>query len=1016
MPKQDAKRFWKSTEERDRPELIEAESRDEFPEQPPVDAPVLDRRGFLRAAGFAFAGAASAGCGRAPVEKAIPYLVKPEEITPGRAYHYASTCGACPAGCGLLVKNRDGRPIKLEGNPDHPLSRGGLCAVGQASILGVYDSRRLRSPLENGSQATWQAIDSEVGAALERIASGGGAVRFLSGTINSPTELASIESFLGRFEDGRHVAYDPLSSSAILDAHEQTHGRRALPRYRFERARVIVSFEADFLGTWISPVEHAAGYSAARSLEHGAQRAYHAQFESRLSITGGKADQRVRIAPGGVGPILTALTASLAERAGVEWNAGDLEAAAVSSEFLAELTDRLWNARGQALVVCGVQDVAVQALCNLVNELLGSYGTTLDLEASSNQRHGDDRALEALLGELAAGEVDALFISGVNPVYDLPGGAEIAEQIGGVPLSVSLAERFDETAEACRLVAARPHYLESWGDCEPVDGVVTLRQPCIRAFGETRPLLETLATWAGEPQPAYEILRESWRRRFFPDYPSEQDFEASWSSAIHDGSASESPTPAAEQPEFRIAAVRPVAAAVAAPEGEYDLVLYPKAGLLDGRHAYNAWLQELPDPVTKITWDNYACLSPDAAEELGVTEGDVVRLTADDSDGVDLPVVLQPGQHDQTVAVALGYGAKASERFAGVGPDWLEKRETLGPNGRVGVNAAPLLKLEGGLLRNAARRVRIERNGHHHELAATQTHHTITVPEHLAPRGAERRHAVEECALSDLTHDTHSDETGHGGEHLSMWKQDHNYDGRLWGMAIDLDACTGCSACTIACQVENNVPVVGKDEVRRRREMHWIRIDRYYSGEADELQVAYQPMICQHCENAPCETVCPVLATVHSDEGLNQQVYNRCVGTRYCANNCPYKVRRFNWFDYAHEDKLENLVLNPDVTVRSRGVMEKCSFCVQRIQEGKIEAKRLGVEIADGDIQPACQQSCPADAIVFGDRNDPESRVAGLQQDPRRYGVLEEHNFGPAVSYLKVVRRNGTAEEGETHG
>jgi molybdopterin-containing oxidoreductase family iron-sulfur binding subunit len=1028
---ENSKNHWRSLpRERDNPAVVDAGARDEFPEPPPAGAVQLDRRGFLQAAGFALAGVAATGCQRAPVEKAIPYLVKPVEVTPGRAYHYASTCGACPAGCGLLVKNRDGRPIKLEGDPEHPLSRGGLCAAGQASILGLYDSRRLGAPLIAGREASWEEVDADVTASLDRIEAEGGAVRFLTASIHSPTELASIESFLGRFGDARHIMYEPLSSSAILDAHQRTHGVRILPRYRFDRAKVILGFDADFLGTWISPVEYTAAYRSVRNVDtesNGAEsndtrRAYHVQFESRLSITGGKADRRFRIAPGEAGAALTELASRLAEKARTSFEKGSAPGSSVPSDQLVSLAERLWSAKGQALVVCGAQDVRVQILCNFINHLLDSYGSTIELSPASNQRGDDDQALAELLEEIRDGKVDALFLAGVNPLLDLPLGTDFPEQLGRVPLAVSFAQRNDETSEACRFTCPVPHYLESWGDCEPVAGVVTLQQPCIQPFGNPRPLLESLAAWSGESQSgesksSYDIVRATWQQRF-SGAGEAGDFDAFWKRAIHDGSITVTAAPTASPSEaiigFKSDAVRAVSAARPIPEGRYALSLYAKPAMLDGTHAYNAWLQELPDPITKIAWDNYVCLSSAAASDLDVHQGDVVSISSPEiKDAViELPVVLQPGQHDRTAAIALGYGAKASERFAGLGPKWLEKRDTVGPNGRVGVSAARFLQVAGGTLQHSLTTVVIERTARKHLLATTQTHHTIALPEHLAPRGAERREVVEETTLAEQWQRLHSPHAAHQEHHGSLWKQDHEYTGHRWGMAIDLDACTGCSACVIACQVENNIPVVGKDEVSRRRDMHWIRIDRYYSGDDDDLEVAHQPMLCQHCENAPCETVCPVLATVHSEEGLNHQIYNRCVGTRYCANNCPYKVRRFNWFDYAHDDRLENLVLNPDVTVRSRGVMEKCSLCVQRIQEAKIEAKRSGVALTDGSIRTACEQSCPASAIHFGDMNDPGSRLAGLLENPRRYRVLEELNVAPAVNYLKIVRDGKPDKQG----
>ncbi len=973
----------------------------------------LARREFLRAAGFVFGGAALTRCSKAPVEKAIPYLIKPEEITPGRAVYYASTCGACTAACGLLVKCRDGRPIKLEGNPDHPLSRGGLCAVGQASILGLYDSRRLQHPLRGGREASWEEVDRAIVEHLETVRKQRGAIRLLTGTIHSPSARTAIADFLAGFSDARHVTYDSLSCSAILEAHRRTHGARLLPHYRFEQAKLIVSFDADFLGTWISPVEFARGYQAGRDLPARLpEPSYHVQFEGRLSLTGTKADRRIRIAPHELGPALEHLAARVARRAGVGFDAGGITEPPVSEELLEEIAGRLWAARGESLVLCGAQDPAAQTVCNFLNEALGNYGATIDLQRPSFQLQGDDGRLEDLLQELERGRVTALLIAGVNPVYELPGGDRIAARLRNTPLVVSFAERLDETASEAQFVCPDHHYLESWGDREPVSGVVSLLQPCIRPLGSTRQLIESLAVWRGEPKPAYEIVRDYWRRHLFP-LAGTSSFEAFWDQALSAGCFHwDASRPA---PRFEVRGVIPVGSAAPPAEDEYTLVLYPKVGMRDGAHAYNAWLQELPDPVTKVAWDNYACLSPATARRMGLGQEDVVRVEAGEQ-AIELPVVVQPGQHDRVVAIALGYGSKLTERFAGLGPRWLEGASTAGSDGRVGKNAASLLALAGGALQYAGRAVKLRRAGRRLPLAGTQGHHHIEVPERLAPPGGEVRPVIQEVALSGYQEAVAAGREYEQPHHPDLWPEDHPFTGRRWAMTIDLNACTGCSACVIACQVENNISVVGKDEVRRSREMHWLRIDSYYAGDGDELAVAHQPMMCQQCDHAPCETVCPVLATVHSEEGLNQQIYNRCVGTRYCANNCPYKVRRFNWFDYPRKDRLENMVLNPDVTVRSRGVMEKCTFCVQRIQEAKIEAKRLGKPLQDGAIQPACQQTCPAGAIVFGDLNDPESRISRLFRDPRRYHVLEELNVRPSVGYLKLVRRQPAVTESRVHG
>ncbi len=1000
----ESQRLWRDLEEKD----SGTEATPEFERPDAAEAGRLrpSRRDFLRAAGFTFAGAMLTGCSRAPVDKAIPYLIQPEGIVPGRPYFYSSTCAGCSAACGLVIKNRDGRPIKLEGNPQHPLSRGGLCAVGQASILGLYDSQRILQPLAQGKPAIWEDVDNSIAAKLKALR-GSGAVRFLTGTETSPSVLAAIDQFLKSFRDARHVSYDALSSSAILDAHEVTHGVRVLPHYRFDHAEVIVSLDPDFLGTWISPVEFARDYQAGRTLEGKPPHcSYHAHFESRMSLTGSRADRRFRIPPSEMGLVLTELASRVAKKSGRALDSVEMQKNSVPPEVLDQLAERLWQARGRGLVVSGAQDLQDQVLVNFINHTLGNYGATLDIERPSLQRQGNDRELARLLGELNEGKVAALFIHGVNPVYELPEAESLAVSLKRVPLVVNVALRLDETAAISSHVCPEPHFLESWGDVEPVAGVVSLQQPAIQPFGKTRSLVESLARWSGSPKPAYEFLREHWRTDIFPKQKKHADFEKFWEQALQDGYV-ETEAPTARIRNFDFAVMRPVLRSEPPASGAYALLLYPKVGMLEGRAAGNPWLQELPDPISKVTWDNYACVSPATAARLGVRDGDVLRLSASTSNArartLELPAFIQPGQDDHTIAVALGYGSRLSERFAKVGPQWLDTLPSVGRNGKVGKNVAPFLEFREGYLAYSAFSVQATKTGVHVELASTQRQFTLDVPKALAGAVGERPPVVRATTLSDFSQNPAAGNPPHEKAE-DLWPPDHPYAGHRWAMVIDLNACTGCSACVVACQAENNLPVVGKDEVRRKRQMHWMRLDRYYAGDGEDVGVEQQPMFCQQCENASCESVCPVLATVHSAEGLNMQVYNRCVGTRYCANNCPYKVRRFNWFDYDRGDKMQNLVLNPDVTVRSRGVMEKCTFCVQRIEQARIEAKRQGRAIADGEIQTACQQSCPAGAIVFGDLNDPNSHVSRLIASGRAYRVLEELNVKPSVRYLTRVR------------
>jgi molybdopterin-containing oxidoreductase family iron-sulfur binding subunit len=1008
----DDKTYWKSLEEIAGGASWEDRAETEFADTPLRDLFSPGRREFLRAAGFVFAGAALTGCSRAPVETAIPLLRQPEGILPGRPYYYAANCNGCSASCGLLAKCRDGRPIKLEGNPEHPLSKGALCSVGQASILGLYDSLRMQQPVARGKKSSWREVDEEISRSLDAIRAGKRAVRVLTQTIASPSLSFQIRGFLKGFADARHVVYDCLSASPILDAHRRTHGARVLPRYLFAKADVVASFDADFLGTWISPVEHTSAYSDGRSPDDQPQRSsWHVQFESRMSLTGTKADRRIKLAPAEISGALGHLAAKLARKAGspalpvVGTPIPALEA------HLDELADRLWAARGRSLVVCGLADIRAQVLCNLANHLLGNYGATLDLAAPSNQKQGDDSDLAALIDEIKTGKVGALFLCGLNPVADLPGGEDLAKLLRSIPLVVSLAPRLDETSPHVHFLCPECDPLETWGDAEPVSGVAAISQPAIRPLGQARPALESFARWSGVDASAHDLIRGFWKGNIYPRHQGKETFEEFWRQSLEAGFSLVRPQPVIARP-FDMQAVARLEPAKPS-STELTLVLYAKPAMPDGRHAYNPWLQELPDPVTKATWDNYASLAPALAERMGLRDGDVVRLQLAGA-SVELPALIQPGQHEKVVAVALGYGRSVSGRLAAAGPAWFERRPTLGPNGLVGSNAAPFLRLENGTVRYWRDGVTVTSAGRRQPLAVTQAHHSLTVPKHL-DTGDGARPIVQETTLQELGAGGASHEVAHGPR-ADLWPDDHPFTGHRWAMAIDLHACTGCSACVIACQVENNVPVTGKDEVLRNREMHWIRIDRYYSGPPGDVEVAHQPMMCQHCEHAPCETVCPVLATVHSAEGLNQQIYNRCVGTRYCANNCPYKTRRFNWFEYSREDRLANLTLNPDVTVRSRGVMEKCSFCVQRIQDAKAEAKRQNRGLRDGEIQTACQQTCPARAIVFGDLNDPKSQVARRMKSGRSYRVLDELNVRPSVGYLKIVRDKKTDKEGGRHG
>ncbi len=983
----------------------------------------LERRSFLKLVGFSLGAAGLASCSRGPVQNALTLLHPNENIVAGRSYWIATTSWADGSGSGILARCVDGRPIKLEGNPEHPVNQGGLSASVQASLLSLYDDHRFDGARIEQRQCSWEELDRRVQQELETIRAKNGRVRLLSSTITGPSTLAWIQKFLGSFSDGKHVVYDALSCSALLDACEVVYGQRALPRYRLDKTQALASFDADFLGAWISPAGFTKDWASARKPDDAAAKMSRVwQFESRLSLSGARADRRVMLAPWEIPKVLAFLAGEIATKSGAEIP-GPLPSKSSFSlplqKAVGELVQDLWNHRGESLVLSGRNDLESQVLCCWINEMLGAPGKTLDLESPSLQKRGDDKALASLREELLRKEVDLLLIADCNPAYDLP---DFVSALKAARLSISFSALPDETSNLTQINCPQPHELERWDDGEPFAGILTTTQPTIPILRSTRTLRCSIARWLGDRREDRLLLEDHWRGEF-AKHPTQdtQRFETWFTKILEQGWVflpwQVKRTPSAFRKEnLRPALERIASGSKAENPGKFRLVLYPKVGLLDGRGAHNPWLQELPDPITKTVWDNHADFAPATAAKLGIRSGDLVRLSTETGLSVEVPALVQPGQDERIVALALGYGRLGTDRFTKIGPQWLEAKPTVRPGGLVGVNGAPFLELSQGTLSYDTRSVSVQRSGAHQELACTQDHHSLSVPAHLAPKGGEVRDAVQTLAFVELQANPKKAIEKKHGSSAELWADDHKSEGPLWGMAIDLASCTGCSACVVGCQAENNVPVVGRDEVQRHREMSWIRIDRYYEEEPNGgVQVRHQPMMCQHCGHAPCETVCPVLATVHSADGLNQQVYNRCVGTRYCANNCPYKVRRFNWFEYARENQLQNLSLNPEVTIRSKGVMEKCSLCIQRIQDAKVQAKRDGVALRDGQIQTACQQSCPANAIVFGDFKDPKSQISQWISRPRSYEVLGELNVQASVRYLADVRHM-ESKEGQRHG
>lgn len=1002
------KKYWKGLEELNKTPEFENLQKKEFAEELPVEelfnestlTEATPRRDFLKALGFGVGAVTLAACNEAPVRKAIPYLVKPEEITPGIPNYYATTCNACSNGCGIIVKTREGRPIKVDGNPDSPISKGGTCAVGQASVLDLYDSGKLTGPKINGNDSSWDAVDNFVKGELNVIASKNRNIRILSSSITSPSTKKVIADFITKYPSAKHITYDAVSYSAIINANKNSFDKAVLPSYRFDKADLIVSFGADFLGTWISPVEFTKQYTGNKKLKDK-KLLRHIQFESGLSLTGSNADKRVPIRPSQEGMTLLGLYNNLTGMAGgSKLNA---ETPEYKGNAVAETARELWAAKGKALVVSGSNDVSVQVLVNAINSLLGSYGNTIDLDNPSYQRQGNDADMLELVKEMNNGAVDALILYGVNPSYDYPRAEEFNAGLKKVKLSVSFADRADETASKVNVIAPDHHYLESWNDSEAKKGIYSIIQPTISPVYNTRAAQQSLLNWSDNTITYYDFIRNYWNQNLFSKQSKALTFSDFWQSVVHDGVFSTVEEASASSYSFNkdLNTVAETIVNASKNGSKTELSIYEPVALRDGKHANNPWLQELPDPVAKVTWDNFVAISKKQADELGLKENYMAVVKAGNY-SVKLPVVIQPGQAYGTVSIAAGYGRTGAGKAGN----------------NVGANVYPFVSLVNGSFQYMNPSVEITFTGERYELASTQTHHSI-----------EGRPVVRETTLAEYAANPYAGSGNENKPHMyDLWdKREKN--GHHWGMSIDLNSCTGCGACVVSCNAENNVAVVGRDEVRRRREMHWIRIDRYYtfnSGEEqltkekdinklqdfDDVSVIYQPMLCQHCDHAPCETVCPVLATMHSSDGLSQQAYNRCVGTRYCANNCPYKVRRFNWFNYADNDEFDyhmnnglgKMVLNPDVTVRSRGVMEKCSFCVQRIQSGKLEAKMQNSKLTDGMVKTACQQACPGDAIIFGDINDSESQVSKLLRNERTFYVLEELNTQPGIGYMTKVR------------
>lgn len=1024
------KQYWKGIEELEQTPEHQQIIENEFQQDLPVlglSDKLLDattpRRDFLKFLGFSTLAATVAASCEMPVRKAIPYAIRPdaELLTPSVPNYYASTFVDNGDYCSVLVKTRDGRPIMIEPNMLSQVSQGGISARVIAATLSLYDKTRLRQPhVDRKPVDTFEKVDAPVSQAL----ASAGTVYLVTGTIISPTTKDVIARFLAKYPNSKHIQYDPVSYSGMLLANEMSYGKKALPSYHFDKVKTVFALGADFLGSWLAPAEFSAGFMKTRKIlgreAKNAAMSKHYQVEGVMSLSGANADERATCKPSEYGQVAAALYRAVTTGA-----APSFKSAKLNKLITAAAADLK---TGNGLVVCGSNDVNVQVVINAINNAIGANGTTIDWAATTNYKQGIDSDMVNFVKELEGGRVGAVLFHGVNPVYDYFEGEKLKAALKNAKLSVSFNDRMDETTQLCQYAVPDNHWLESWGDAEPRTGYYSFIQPTIAPLFKTRAFQDSLLKWSGASETYHDIYNQYWTGKL--------GGQANFDKALQDGVA-EPANAAISGASFSGNVEDAISKASAAKgNGKYEVVVYESIALgYGGAWSNNPWLQETPDPITKATWDNYLCMSPTTAKEQFdaeltginqvVREKRIAKVKVGNKE-VALPIVVVPGMHDAVVAIATGYGRDAQ----------------VGRASTNGKNAYPLVTFNGQTF-EYANSAAVDKTNDFYPIAITQTHHSyedrpilreFTLEEFKKnPRELinERKKEIEHYA--HLHWEGHHEEDPNADVDEKAFEKNgtmypvHEKPGIHWGMSIDLNTCTGCAACVVACQAENNVSVVGKHEVLKSQEMSWIRIDRYFSGnpaDPDSIQAVFQPIMCQHCDNAPCENVCPVSATNHSSEGLNQMAYNRCIGTKYCANNCPYKVRRFNWFDFNGgdsfsdnlyqdgqrddiNDDLTRMVLNPDVTVRSRGVMEKCSFCVQRLQDAKLAAKKEGHPMKDGAAKTACQVACASNCITFGNVNDKESEIYKVRyQDnkERVFYMLEQLHVLPNVNYLSKIR------------
>ncbi len=989
----------------------------------------VSRRKFL-ALLSASASVAAAGCSNYRDKGVlIPYNKKPESVTVGVPTYYASTCTGCESACGLLIKTMEGRPIKVDGNPDHPVSKGKICAIGQASIMNLYDPERLKNPLErpdkiNTNEIQWADADEKIIAQLKSAAASGKEIALIAHTINSPTLKKALDEFAKVYPTAKVYSFEQYNDSAKKSAWEKCYGTSILPVAELDKAKVILALECDFLGSESNKVENSMMYVKNRNAADGEFNRLYA-VEGNASLTGMNADYRIILRTDAIEEFVYGLLNEIIGKERLSSDPGVLSRVSkvdmtsliskynFKKEAIDHLVSDLKKNRGASYIIAGsALPESTHIAVNLLNDALGNTALhSKDQARVTIIPHSSKSDIETLIASMKGGKVGAVIHFDSNPVYLLPHDMGYSEALKSVPLVVSLSEQINESTAAGNYVLPIHSMFESWGDFQTRNNFVSLQQPVISPLYNTRQKEEILLTWVAGSKDAYtrdiyhDFLRDNWKSNFLSSMSSDAMFKSAWNAGLNDGvvkisktgagatGVSSEPAPAVpQQSGFRLEAFVNTSAEMKA-GSQYVILITSNPNLGDGRFANNGWLQELPKPLSRVVWDNYAGLSVQTAKAIGAVNGDMVKITSPGGN-LQLPAFIQPGIAEGVIAIELGYGRQNS---GVVGKD-------------VGFDTNQLItknaKLTPWLYNDS---ISIEKTGEKYEVVSTVEHYNIEEP--LLKDIQFKRHIIQEGTYGQYKADPAFLKKKMGEKEYESINEQYVHTGTKWGMVIDLNKCIGCGECVIACNVENNIPVVGKDQVKKNREMQWIRIDRYYSGTPEEPKTSFQPMLCQHCDFAPCENVCPVAATTHSTDGINAMAYNRCVGTRYCSNNCPYKVRRFNYFNFrdhfrdaVQESESYSLMANPDVTVRSRGVMEKCTFCLQRIMEERAHAIKENRQVIGSNVKTACQEACVTNAISFGDQNAKESELHKLMHSDLGYGVLEEIKVKPNITYLAKLR------------